>query len=116
MTTTGLNVTFAYDFRTSDGLTYEVKADKASQKYPNFFIEFLQNGKPSGIRTTEANYYIITDTEKHYLISVDAIKQIIQDQRAKNKLSIKNFTNKAGGTTNGYAIKKTIIINKSILI
>ena len=116
VTTTNFNDDYKYDFKTSDGLTYEVKADKSSLKYPNFFIEFLQNDKASGIETTQADYYIITNTKQYYLISVDDIKSIIKDQLINNEFSIKGFTSSVGGTTSGYAIKQHIIIDKSILI
>ena len=116
VTTTKFNDTFAYDFITSNGLKYEVKADKASEKHGNFFIEFLQFNKPSGISITESDYYIITDTKNYYLILVDDIKAIIENQRNKKHIVIKNFTNSVGGTTSGFVIKKELIIKKSIEI
>ena len=59
-----------YDFMTSDNLKYEVKTEPTSLKTCNFFIEFLGYNKPSGITTTEADYYIISDTINYYLISI----------------------------------------------
>ena len=48
-----------YDF-ISDGVKYEVKADRLAYKYgcKTMFIEFECSGKPSGISTTEAEYLI----------------------------------------------------------
>ena len=96
-----------YDFLTSDNLKYEVKTEPASIKTNNFFIEFLGYNKPSGITTTEANYYIISDTINYYLISVDKLKILVENARiitTKDKL------------TYGYLIKTKLIKDNSILI
>ena len=71
--------TYKYDFETSDGIKYEVKADEMSLRTNNFFIEFIGYGKPSGITTTEAKFYILTDTKIYYLIDVDELKKICID-------------------------------------
>ena len=96
-----------YDFLTSDNLKYEVKTEPASIKTNNFFIEFLGYNKPSGITTTEANYYIISDTINYYLISVDKLKILVENARiitTKDK------------STYGYLIKTKLIKDNSILI
>ena len=96
-----------YDFLTSDNLKYEVKTEPASIKTNNFFIEFLGYGKPSGITTTEADYYIISDTINYYLISVDKLKILVENARiitTKDKL------------TYGYLIKTKLIKDNSLLI
>lgn len=48
-----------WDF-TSDGVPYEVKADRLAYKYgcKTMFIEYECNGVPSGISTTKAKYYV----------------------------------------------------------
>jgi len=48
-----------YDF-ISEGIKYEVKADRLAFKYGGntMFIEYECNGSPSGISTTEADYWI----------------------------------------------------------
>ena len=71
---------YKYDFETSDGIKYEVKADEMSLRTNNFFIEFIGYGKPSGITTTEAKFYILTDTKIYYLIDVDELKKICIDK------------------------------------
>ena len=42
-----------------DGEKYEFKAEKLIAKYGNICIEYRSRDKPSGIITTEADYYII---------------------------------------------------------
>ena len=96
-----------YDFLTSDNLKYEVKTEPASIKTNNFFIEFLGYGKPSGITTTEADYYIISDTINYYLISVISLKILVENARI--------ITTKDKGTY-GYLIKTKLIKDNSILI
>ena len=65
-----------YDFITSDYLKYEVKCDEYSLKSGNVFIEFYGYDKPSGITTTEADYYIITDTINFYMIEIAKLKEL----------------------------------------
>ena len=60
---------YEYDLMTADSLTYEIKCDKASNKTGNFFLEFLgRNNAPSGISTTKADYYIITNSINHLFV------------------------------------------------
>ena len=60
---------------------YEVKADRLSAKTGNLCIEYECSGLPSGISTTEANYYayFIIHGSDHdmYLIPVPRIKELI---------------------------------------
>ena len=65
-----------YDFIDSNNIKYEVKFDGASNKTGNFYIEHNGYGKPSGISTTEAQYYIITDGENYYLIKTETLKSL----------------------------------------
>ena len=79
---------YKYDFKTSDNLKYEVKAEPMSLKTGNFFIEFYGYGKKTGITTTKANFYIISDTINYYLINVNVLKEIIDNNKfpmQKNK-------------------------------
>lgn len=68
-----------YDFATSDGAKYEVKHDRQSNKTNNFFIEYIQNNKLSGINTTEAHYYIIVCDGIFKLIRVSEIKNLLKN-------------------------------------
>ena len=67
--------TYHQDFTTSDGITFEVKADIASLKTGNVFIEFKQGDKLSGISITTADYHIIF-SGTYYLIETDMLKKI----------------------------------------
>jgi hypothetical protein len=42
-----------------DGVKHEFKAEKLIEKYGNICIEYRSRDKPSGIMTTEAEYYVI---------------------------------------------------------
>jgi hypothetical protein len=98
---------FKYDFKTSKGFKYEVKCDEASLKYGNYFIEFMGYGKPTGITTTKAHYYILCDTINYYEISVEKLKEII-----KLYGHVKKTT--ADGSTYGHLIECSIINDVSI--
>lgn len=60
---------------------YEVKSDRLSAKTGNLCIEYECAGKPSGISTTQADYYayfIIHGCDQDlYLIPVECIKKLI---------------------------------------
>ncbi len=96
-----------YDFLTSDNTKYEVKTEPSSLKTNNFFIEFKAYGIPSGITTTEADYYIICDTITYYLIDTNKLKVLV-----KNKKIITTKDN----LTLGFLIKAQIIKDNSIII
>jgi len=97
-----------YDFVDSNNIKYEVKFDRYSLKSGNFFIEYFGYCKLSGISITEANYYIITDEQNYYLISVKKLKKICEkngyEKRTKDNL------------TRGYCIQKEFIIKNSQII
>ena len=58
---------------------YEVKADRMMAKTGNICIEFECSKKPSGIQTTQAEYYAYFDVNSDvlYIIPVAIIKQKI---------------------------------------
>ena len=96
-----------YDFKTSDNLTYEVKADHIVLKTGNFFIEFMGYKKPSGISISKANYHILTDTKYYFLISTDKLKQLIENCDVKKTKD---------GLTFGYIINRYFIVKNSVCI
>jgi hypothetical protein len=98
---------FKYDFITSKGIKYEVKCDEASLKYGNYFIEFMGYDKPTGISTTQADYYIICDTINYYEIPVDKIKELVKIYGRVKKPT-------GDGSTYGHLIKCSIINDVSI--
>jgi hypothetical protein len=102
---------YKYDFKTDDGIKYEVKTDLMSKKTNNFFIEILSHRQPSGIQTTHADFYIITDTDKFYLIDINLLKKLLHELGENKKLVYNK--NK---TSLGYIINKYLIINLSITL
>jgi len=96
-----------YDFQTTDEKKYEVKCDERALTTNNYFIEFIGYGKPSGISVSEADYYILTDTNIYYLIDIEILKKIII---GKPILTTKDKS------TYGYIVKRSIISENSIII
>ena len=80
-----------------------------SLKTGNFFIEFYGYGKKTGISISKANFYIISDTINYYLINLNVLKEIIDN----NKFPMQKTRDK---TTIGYLVSKNIIIENSIII
>jgi len=76
---TRFNDDYKFDFITSDNIKYEVKTDVSSKKSINFYIEFECRGKASGIRISEADYYIVNDTFTYYLIKTEQLKIICKN-------------------------------------
>ena len=65
---------------------YEVKSDRMACRTGNVAIEIACNGKPSGVSTTEANFYAYfiifpTMSPTLYLIPTDALKELIIDNK-----------------------------------
>jgi hypothetical protein len=102
------NNDYRYDFKTSDGLKYEVKADKVALKTKNFFIEFEGYGKPSGIQTTKANFYILTNTKEYFKIDVNKLKILCEQHGYTGKVNISK--------TYGHLLTHDIIKNNSLLL
>jgi len=92
-----------YDF-TSDGIKYEVKADKLTYKTGNLFIEYECSDKPSGITTSEAQmlFYFVINAEgipdRIYLIETGFLKALIASS---------DFRTVSGG--DGYRVKGYLI-------
>lgn len=96
-----------YDFLTSDGLKYEVKYDRASDKTGNCFIEFLDGrNKISGITISDANFYIIYTHQLYLMISIEKLKE----------LTINKDIRRGKDGTKGYIINWELIKNSSIII
>ncbi len=85
---------------------YEVKADRKAYKYNSIYLENTYKGKPSGIQTTQADfyaYYIIKENKEEdlYIIPTSTLKQIINEE--------KYTTMKHNKTTTGYIISLDIL-------
>ena len=64
----------------------EVKTDRATHRTGNIVVEFECNGKPSGISTTEADYwaFVLDGNAIALLIQVDRLKAIARHFYKKN--------------------------------
>jgi hypothetical protein len=70
-----------YDFITEDDNTFEVKADIASLKTGNYFIEISNSTGLSGLSITNANYHIITNTDSYYLVPTDQLTELVSQKQ-----------------------------------
>ena len=78
-----------YDFRltssTESDLSFEVKTDRfefmKGYKTYNIFIETSCSGKPSGIMSSEADYFVyyFPDFEEAYFISSDKLRDFVRE-------------------------------------
>jgi len=66
---------------------YEVKADRYTYKTGNIAIEFECNGKASGIKTTQADYYAYYVVKPYNLFEL----YIIPTQLLKDKINSKEY-------------------------
>jgi hypothetical protein len=86
--------------------TYEVKADRFGCKTGNIAIEYMSSNKPSGITTTQANYWAIflvnKDEYELYIIPTKRIRSKIENKQFKRDLKL------AGGKNNCYLFDKSI--------
>ena len=62
------NDTYEYDFKLSNGKTYQIKYNSLTNGYNTIFLETMAFGKPSGINKTKANYYIFVINYKDGLL------------------------------------------------
>lgn len=79
-----------WDFRTNK-FKYEVKADRLAHKYgmKTMFIEYECSGVPSGISSTEADYWFYfmvrpNGTSRRFLIPVQALKDACKGAPSKS--------------------------------
>ena len=102
-----------YDFKLTNGLEFEVKADIKASLTNNIFVEYLQFNIPSGIDKTEADYYIIiVPMNELILIKTDIIRKMIYDKLYKFIIQ----PTKNNNFTAGYLFDKQLVINNGILI
>jgi len=94
----------------SNGKLIEVKNDRIIHKTGNIFIEYESRGKPSGLSTTTANYWIyrMNELDIAFIIPTDKLKMICREY-LKEKKYIRN-----GGDNNtslGLLIPFTTLLN-----
>jgi hypothetical protein len=71
--------------RNGETTTYEVKADRMAKATGNLVIEYECSGKPSGITSSLADYwvYFIVGTTQYYRIPRTVIMEAIQAKKYK---------------------------------
>jgi hypothetical protein len=73
-----------FDIKLSNNITYEIKCDVMASKTKNFFIEHFGYGKPSGIKITQANFYVLSfDVINYYQISVIELRKLLATNNYK---------------------------------
>ena len=118
---------YAYDFKTSDGLKYEVKANKDTKKWKTFYIELYQSilyenewsdFKPSGLKTSKADYWILLHGKLFYkILQTDLISLILKNESMYKRASAEpSKTNKTNGvrvpTLHVLKLSQVLRINK----
>ena len=84
---------------------FEVKTDRLSAKTGNIYIEYESRGKPSGIKTTQADYWVYKVTEtKAIVIKTDELKEIVR-QLIIDKKAIPNVRGGDNNTSLGVLVK-----------
>lgn len=68
-----------YDLILENGLTIECKCDERGEETKNLCIETHCDGKESGILTTSADYWFITDNVKGFLIKTSELRRCIHE-------------------------------------
>lgn len=58
--------------------TIEVKRDLKAKTTGNVFVEFESRGKPSGIATSEADFWCFALEERYVIISADELKKLVE--------------------------------------
>ena len=105
-----------YDFELSNGYKYEVKTDFRAVSTNNIFIEFLQFGKPSGINSTIANFYIIIIpyplSSLYLLIDVSQLQYLISNCCYRFIIQPNEYNN----YTSGYIFELQELIKYCLII
>jgi hypothetical protein len=68
-----------YDLVLENGITIECKCDERAEETKNVCIETHCDGNESGILTTTADYWLITDNVKGYLIATHDLRICIEE-------------------------------------
>lgn len=60
-----------------EGKKVEVKRDRKASTTGNLYVEFESRGKPSGIETTEADYYCFVVEETFILLDTNNLRNLV---------------------------------------
>lgn len=66
-------------------LTWEVKSDQKSYYTNNFAFEFENYGKPSGLATTESDFYAIFDKHSFYIIPTSELRAFLGELKRSRR-------------------------------
>jgi len=70
-----------------DSSTLEVKRDFKASQTGNVFVEFFCRGKPSGIATTEADYWaFILDEEIVVILPTSKVKALVEEAQEEGRV------------------------------
>lgn len=107
------NNDYRYDFIDYNGVKYEVKYDRKSEKTGNIFLEYSNRNNDSGINKTESDKYIFMfNLYDGCMIDTDMLKNMITNKQYKK--NIKCLID--GRVIGGYIFCKKFIIENSIKI
>ena len=68
-----------YDITLENGITIECKCDERAEETRNICIETHCDDNESGILTTTADYWMITDNQQGFLIETAELKKCIEE-------------------------------------
>tara|TARA_R100001082_G_scaffold16772_1_gene8435 strand:- start:1097 stop:1456 length:360 start_codon:yes stop_codon:yes gene_type:complete len=68
-----------------EGKKVEVKRDRKARLTGNVFVEYESRGKPSGISTSEADYWCFVIEETFILINSSRLKEIVEPLKGTDK-------------------------------
>lgn len=67
------------------GKKVEVKRDRKARLTGNIFVEYESRGKPSGISTSEADYWCFVVEETFILLTAQRLKEIVETLKGTDK-------------------------------
>jgi hypothetical protein len=93
----------SFDIRIrNSGMTFEVKHDMKAMETGNIAIEYETRGKPSGLATTIADFWIYKFGKMYWVVSTSKLRQKL----FKEKIFFKDVTGgDAGSGTRMYLVK-----------
>lgn len=103
-----------------DPKNFEMKSDSMSYKTGNVVMEYSSRGKPSGIMTSQSDYYIY-EVEKpnesdYYLIPTEKIRELVKNQIKSQFYWKKVVGGDKGSQTKMYLIKLSVFAKHAKLL
>lgn len=66
-------------------VTIEVKSDHGAWKTGNVFVEYEYRGKPSGISTSEADYWAFECDGTYFIVSSSRLKALVEAAKREGR-------------------------------